>query len=1056
MDINNKLVEDFKSLEFDSLTDDNILALAKFNFVTVPEDFNLKEGPKGSDGYLSPIPGGLYDGRIFGSIYENKCNCGMITEPNIPCTECGTRALDNIERLIRYGAIDLGVYYTTGIKIGLLVDLLKSNFNLRVDVTDEAISHTASFTRHRAFTLLYLCQLNYDKKSNTIVFTDVLDDINKVGLEGLLAIISKYHPNLLPELERLINRYVPVLPAILRKVKFHIVAGKKKLGLPKSTAYYRSIIMAVNICSEKSKKSKDLYEIAAYNANLRMYAATVLDRMSGLTKSSKQTSIRQGYSINSPHSGRAVIIADPTLPIDTIKIPKVLAYEVYKKDFLKYMKDVRNIAPQVLAPRYNEPDEEVTKMFEEFTKDKVILINRAPTLHAENLQTYKLQLCDDYTIHFPLLTTTAQNADFDGDAVTFYVIPDELKDYMMERSSPAHYTNYASDDSPIIKPRHEILYGLTIATKIIEGKEIKKFNSFSDAKASFDAHEIWVYDTIHVGNRVTSYGREYLANVLGIPELEELIGMDPIDAKNIVAITTLFNTFTPEERVKKWKLVQDFSLEIVTLEGATAISVKDLYYDVPEKYRKRITDLMESDLKETDKIREAEALHGEMIEDMMTDGLKKETIDRIKEGNRGKMGSIVAMLVPAFSIDANKKLSMATNSLVQGLTEEEYKDHSDANRESLLTKAKMVPFGGFLNRQLKEPGSKIVMIKDELDPDNEGLMIPASVAEGRTDMSGKILRKGSKDTMVKVRSLVTTKLKYATPDMFRDSRIFTYDLDGRSFIGTHWMTSFAEVLTQSSLALKHGGINRFVPDSHRLIAPYDTEVTYMEDVIILEAKNEVYIKPTKWSTRGPGFYKKGSLIGEVPEYVTLTINLESIVRLLKAQGSLGHKDMSNDIVFTDCFNRSKPETLTYSSGKVKVGNRSWKRDSRFINRPINSIIEPYGRISTGLQDMDKLNKSSIHTRYNIFRNQLLELREVSEEIVEMVFRIVTFGENEFGGIQRSNTSRNDSALSAIGFGYSKSALTRIVNDDLKINVKDPMSEIIITPMLYKLIDSLNK
>lgn len=645
---------------------------------------------------------------------------------------------------------------------------------------------------------------------------------------------------------------------------------------------------------------------------------------------------------------------------------------------------------------------------------------------------------------------------FDGDAVMFFEVPDEFKDYMMERSSPANYTTYPSDGQPILKARHEILYGLTIASKMIDSGEVKSYISEDDMNAAFDDDEIWVYDVINLGDKTTSYGRVKIASILGINDLAEVdgIGMNPINAKNIVEIYKIINARKPEDRVRILKELQDFSLEVVTLEGATSISVKELYYDVPEEYRVKINAILDSDMPEKDKIREAEILHGQMVDDMMVNGISDATATRIQEGNRGKMSAITSMLVPAFSINPQGKLTFAEHSLVEGLTEMEYLDHSAANRESLITKANMVPFGGFLNRQLKEAGSKVIMLHGEIDPDNRGLMIPASAAEGRTSITGVILPKSTSNEMVTVRSIVTTDLRYATEDMFSNLRQFTYDLDGRCFIGIDWMTSFASDLTQSGLSLKHGGVNRFVQECDKFYAPYDTEVEFTEDKIILKSSGEEYIKPTRWSTRGNGFYKKGELIGEVPNYVTLTINLESIVKLLKAQGSLNYSDMSNDIQFSDCFNRSSEVTLNYSNGKVIAGNLKWKRDSRFIPYPIGTKIKPYQRLCSGLQSMSSLNKSSVSTKYNIFRNQILELRNISEEIIEMLFRIVTIG-GEFGGIMRANVGSNKSALSAIGFGYSKRALTRVVEGDLKVNSKDPMSEMIITPMLYKLIEAIN-
>lgn len=1050
-------VNNYDEVEWLSITDDQILAISNNHFITKPDDFNLRKGPRNSESYLFPIPGGLYDGRIFGSIHENRCNCGAITVPNVPCMECGTMLLDNIQRKIRYAAIDATVFYTTKIKVPHLINLLRKNFKIRIDVTEEILADKVGIDKdYKMITLLYFCQVNYDEDSKSLIFTDKLDDIEKLSLEGIVKIVKEHKPELIDELMKYMNRYVPVTPAILRKVKFFVVNGKKEIKMPKSTAYYRSIIMAVDTCKSVAAKSKDLYSIACHYANLRLYIASVMTRMSKFLKSSKQTIVRSEYSVNSSHSGRAVISGDPELPVDTIKIPRMLAYEMYKKAFLKWLVKDRKYDQSDAVRMYNNPTEEVNKIFDEFCSGKVVLVNRPPSIHRQNIQAYKLALSEDYGIHFPLLTTQAQNADFDGDAVMFYAIPDEMKDYIYEACSPANYTNYVTDGEPILKPRHEILYGLTIASKVIDtGEEIKKFATLEDVRDAFNKDEIWVYDKIDYLGTETSYGRLRLSTIFGA-DLDQLIGQVPINAKNIAEIYRLINNRKPEDRVKILQKMQDFALETVTLEGATSLSIKDLYYDVPKEYRDKINAILDSDMEEKDKIREAETLHGEMIEDMLKNGISQETLDRINEGNRGKLSALISMCVPAFNIDAKGKLNFASHALIEGLDEAEFMYHSQANREALKTKANMVPLSGFMNRQLKEAGSKIVLIKDKTDEDNEGLLIPMKLAEGRTTVDGKIVPKSDSDELIKVRSCLTTKLPYVTIDMFSNLNQFNYDLDNRCQIGFDWMTAFGSDISQSGLSLKHSATMRFVEQFQKFYAPVDTDVEYTEDKIILKATGDEYILPTKWSSRGEGFYKKGELIGEVPDYKTFTINVESLIRLFKAQGSLQYKEMSNDIVFKDCFNHSHPVTLEYKNGKVKLGKITWSRDRGFIPYPIGSTIPPYHRIKSGLQSMDTLNKSNISTRFNIFYNQVVELRPINIEVVEMLFKILTQNGGDYVGLQRVNVGKNSSAIGAAGYGYTNQAMTRILGGDLKINTEDPLSQILFTPMFFKLIEALDK
>lgn len=1038
------------------ITDSDILKITKGRKVTNPEDFNLREGSKSaSTSWLHPVMGGLYDSRLFGSIYDDKCNCGHTRVANIPCPICNSMLLNKVDRETRYAYIDLRYYYTNSVKLPALIKFIKS-FSVKLMISDK-ILHAESLNDQVWMEYIYLCQFN--AVNGKLVITDTLDDASKISIEGLIKAVTEIHPERVPELMTLVNRYYLVYPSILRKVKYFIVDGKKKLKLPKSTAYYRSIIIAVDIVAHLVAESSDLYKNTAYIANLRNYISRVVDQMSGILKSSKSTYIRSNYKINSRKSGRAVISGDPTLPIDTIKIPRVLAYEMYKRQFILHLIDSQGYLESDAVKAYNNPTPELNKIFDEFCSHQVVLINRPPTLHAENIQAYKLALSEDYGIHFPLLTTAAQNADFDGDAVTFYAVPEDKKEYVYDHCSPSRYTGYVNNDEPILKVRHEILYGLTLATKCIEGEVVREFNGVADLVKAYQDDEIWVNDMVRIGEYPTSFGRERVAGALKIDSLNDLIGEEPINASNVVKIYEVINAMSPEDKVKCLKTLQDFALEVVTLEGATSLDLKELYFEIPSKYKKQIAEVLDSDAPQSEKILEAETIHTEMINEMLTSdqGLTPETVTRIKEGNRGKMSAIIDMLVPSFIIDRKGELQYPEHSLVEGLTEEEYRLHSSMNRESLMTKANMVPFSGYFNRQLKEPGMKIILMKDEEDTDDPGLEIPMNMAEGRTTIDGKIVPKSSSNEMVRVRSILTTNLPYATKDMFSTKYHFTYEKDGRCHVGAKFMLAYGADLTQKGLSLKHGAMNRYVGEEFKLRASVDTYVEIGETTIKFEATGEEFIKPTKFVTRGSGFYKKDQVVGEVPYLQTISYNIEAIVSLISAVGHLGNTDMTNKLRFSRCFNGPQEGVLTLDPNgtTIRIGKLIMTRDDRLYCHPLGTKIKPYSRFCSGLQSLKSLDKEDLTTRFLIFVNQMNELHSANLEVFEMIFRIITNGGDKFKGLLRSNTSGNDNALSAAGYGYASKAASRMLKGDLKIDQNDGgISEILLQPFLYELIDSL--
>lgn len=626
----------------------------------------------------------------------------------------------------------------------------------------------------------------------------------------------------------------------------------------------------------------------------------------------------------------------------------------------------------------------------------------------------------------------------------------------MSRASALVNKNYPTDNQPIYKPKHEILHGLSICTKMLGDnlESIPQYVSFDDMQADFDQDIIWVNDLVQLGDKTTSYGREKIADILGINSLDDLMGKDRITAKNIYKIYEILNAFDGETRMQKIHEMEQFALEMVTLDGSTTLPLSQIYYEVPDEYKNRIKEIIDSDQSESSKIRDAEELYSEMVADMMSKHTKEE-IDNINDTDRAKMSAIQSMMIPQFMIDNKGKLRFAENPLADGMTEDDLMYHAAQNRELLSVKADMTPLGGFLTRQLVELGRKVVML-NKTDDENPGLLIPRKLAEGRTEVTtGRILPKSDSDELVAVRSILTTNLPYATPDMFNSNIEFSFDRDGKNYIGLDWMTELSSAMTQSALSLKHSGTARYVDKWDKFIAPYDTEVEFLEDRIHLKATDEYYVLPNKFSTRGNGFYKKGDLIGEIPLYKTVSYRIESMIKFISAQGSLSNHDIINKFDLTRCFNGSTPVTVEYDGKHVKLGKVVLGRD-RFIHYPIGSTIPPYKRFTSGVQNMKDFDKSSIQTKYNIFYNQLSELRGVSSEMIELFMYLIYNRKisSNYLGIMGANVKENQSALSAIAYGYAGKQVRRILSGDLELNKEDPFSKSMLTPLLYKLITKI--
>ena len=99
-----------------------------------------------------------------------------------------------------------------------------------------------------------------------------------------------------------------------------------------------------------------------------------------------------------------------------------MALELFKPLVIHRILD-RELAYNVRgASRLIEQEtDEVWDILEEVAKDKLVLLNRAPTLHRLGIQAFYPVLVEGEAIHLHPLVCEAFNADFDGDQMAVHV-----------------------------------------------------------------------------------------------------------------------------------------------------------------------------------------------------------------------------------------------------------------------------------------------------------------------------------------------------------------------------------------------------------------------------------------------------------------------------------------------------------------------------------------------------------------------------------------------------------------------------------------------------------
>jgi len=154
------------------------------------------------------------------------------------------------------------------------------------------------------------------------------------------------------------------------------------------------------------------------------------------------------------YSGRSVIVVGPKLRLNQCGLPKEIALEIFKPYVLQQM-ILNDLAPNIRSAKtiLEKRSPEVFDILEKVTADRLILLNRAPTLHKLSIQAFYPVLVDGLAIQLHPCVCSGFNADFDGDQMAVHLpistsAQKEAKNFM----TPASNLLKPSDGSPVAAP----------------------------------------------------------------------------------------------------------------------------------------------------------------------------------------------------------------------------------------------------------------------------------------------------------------------------------------------------------------------------------------------------------------------------------------------------------------------------------------------------------------------------------------------------------------------------------------------------------------------------
>jgi DNA-directed RNA polymerase subunit beta' len=251
------------------------------------------------------------------------------------------------------------------------------------------------------------------------------------------------------------------------------------------------------------------------------------------------------------YSGRSVIVVGPELKITQCGLPKKMALTLFEPFIIRRLKE-KGICHTVRTARkmIERHDEQVWDILEEVTKDKTVMLNRAPTLHRLSIQSFEPVLVEGEAIRLHPMACTAFNADFDGDQMAVHVplsVEAQLESRLLMLASNSIFS--PASGKSIMTPTQDIALGIYYLTMLsqsdkLAGVEIGVGNADKEVLPLFNnASEV---DLALAENIVTYHTRIHFRNP-DFGSVEKRFGV--FDKRTIETTVgrVIFNELWPKE-----------------------------------------------------------------------------------------------------------------------------------------------------------------------------------------------------------------------------------------------------------------------------------------------------------------------------------------------------------------------------------------------------------------------------------------------------------------------------------------------------------------------------
>jgi DNA-directed RNA polymerase subunit beta' len=186
------------------------------------------------------------------------------------------------------------------------------------------------------------------------------------------------------------------------------------------------------------------------------------------------------------YSGRSVIVVGPLLALHECGLPREMAIELFQPFIIREL-IARQLTPNLRAAKSMIQNKEpiIWKVLQVIVQNRLVLLNRAPTLHRLGIQAFQPVLVGERAIHLHPLVCAGFNADFDGDQMAVHV-PLSWEAQVEARIlmwSPSNLLSPATGRAVAV-PSQDMLLGLYVLT--LEGS----IGIYANRQLSFELKDL--------------------------------------------------------------------------------------------------------------------------------------------------------------------------------------------------------------------------------------------------------------------------------------------------------------------------------------------------------------------------------------------------------------------------------------------------------------------------------------------------------------------------------------------------------------------------------------